>query len=226
MGLAAGALASTGLFGHLDEALAEAVAQAATALTCRRGQMLFFQGDLDDSAFLLLNGLIRLFVISPTGEEMTLVTLKPPASFGELAAIDGEPRSACAQALEPSTLAVLSRARFLSLLQQHPQLMERLLGSMATLARRSTGQIADLVFLDLHGRIAKLLLSLACPDGQEGEPTLDLNMTQSDLARMVGASRQSMNQILHEFEGRGYLEIKGRRIILSRPDRLRIRAGL
>jgi CRP-like cAMP-binding protein len=222
---AAKALASTALFGDVDADVADSVALASTTRSYRKGQILFFQGDPDDSVFVLLDGSIKVFVTSSEGDEMTLTTLRPPDSFGELAAIDGRPRSACAQALEPTTVVTFSRARFLDLLRAHPQLMERTLAAMASIVRRLTDQAADLVFLDLHGRVAKLLLTLAHPDGKDDDLTLDLNMTQADLARMVGASRQSVNQILHEFQKRGYLELTGRKVIVKRPDRLRTRAG-
>jgi len=88
-------------------------------------------------------------------------------------------------------------------------------------------QAGDLVFLDLHGRVAKLLLRLVeDPGGHRGEHLfLDLRMTQSDLAAMVGGSRQSINQILHHFEHRGYLRLEGHKLIVSDLDALRQRAG-
>jgi CRP-like cAMP-binding protein len=99
---------------------------------------------------------------------------------------------------------------------------------LGSLVRRLTEQAADLVFLDIHGRMAKLLLTLASERGEETADgiLLDLNLTQADLAAMVGGSRQSVNQTLRSFESRGYLQIEGRTIRLRKPAELRRRAGL
>jgi CRP-like cAMP-binding protein len=103
-----------------------------------------------------------------------------------------------------------------------------LLRSIGGVVRRLTEQASDLVFLDLHGRVAKLLLALAAERGEKRgeEIMLDLHMTQSDLAGMVGGSRQSVNQILRTFERRGYLEFHGRQVVLKEPELLRRRATL
>jgi CRP/FNR family transcriptional regulator, cyclic AMP receptor protein len=142
--------------------------------------------------------------------------------------IDGGLRSASAEAVEPTTALILSRGTLIELLQGHPTLAQALLSSLGGLVRRLTEQAADLVFLDLHGRVAKLLLTLAEERGRrEGqEVLLDLQVTQSDLAAMVGGSRQSVNHILHAFQRRGYLEIEGRRIALKDLKALAKRAGL
>jgi CRP/FNR family cyclic AMP-dependent transcriptional regulator len=123
---------------------------------------------------------------------------------------------------------MLTREVLLEVLAEHPSLTDRLLRTLGTSLRRLTEQAADLVFLDLHGRMAKLLVGMAEDRGtKEGtEVVLDLHMTQTDLAGMVGGSRQSVNQILRSFERRGYLELRGRQIRLKQPELLRRRAHL
>jgi CRP-like cAMP-binding protein len=98
---------------------------------------------------------------------------------------------------------------------------------MGSMVRRLTDQAADLVFLDLHGRVAKLLLALSEELGtsEPGGRALDLHLTQTDLANMVGGSRQSVNQVLNSFERLGYLDLDGRRILIRRPELLQKRAG-
>ena len=105
---------------------------------------------------------------------------------------------------------------------------DALLQSMGRVLRRLTEQASDLVFLDLHGRVAKLLVNIADRRGVALAPglELDLQLTQSDLARMVGGSRQSVNQILRSFERRGYLDIDGRKVIVKEAEQLKRRAGL
>ncbi len=225
---AAGLLGSTDLFKNLDPPVLNQLARSVTFRNYRRGHLIFAQGEPGDSLFVISEGLVKVFVTSEEGEDMVLVTLRPPETFGELALIDGGLRSASAEAIEPTTTLTLSRGPLIELLQGHPNLAQALLSSLGGLVRRLTEQAADLVFLDLHGRVAKLLLSLAEERGRhEGkEVLLDLQLTQGDLAAMVGGSRQSVNHILHAFQRRGYLEIEGRRIALKDLSALAKRAGL
>jgi CRP/FNR family transcriptional regulator, cyclic AMP receptor protein len=225
---AAGLLGSTELFKELEPPVLEQLGRNVTVRNYRRGHLIFAQGEPGDSLFVISEGLVKVFVTSEEGEDMVLVTLRAPDTFGELALIDGGLRSASAEAVEPTTALILSRGTLIELLQGHPTLAQALLSSLGGLVRRLTEQAADLVFLDLHGRVAKLLLTLAEERGRrEGqEVLLDLQVTQSDLAAMVGGSRQSVNHILHAFQRRGYLEIEGRRIALKDLKALAKRAGL
>jgi CRP/FNR family transcriptional regulator, cyclic AMP receptor protein len=223
---AASTLGATELFADLDPEILNRLGERTIERRFRRGQLVFGEGDPGDSLFIVVDGLVKVFVTSDEGEEMVLITLRNGDTFGELALIDGRPRSASAQALEPTTTLVVTRDELLDLMRAHPALAESLLGSLGALVRRLTEQAADLVFLDLHGRVAKLLVHFAAERGPVEEPILDLHLTQSDLAAMVGGSRQSVNQILGAFEKRGYIELRGRTIVLKRMDLLSRRAGL
>jgi CRP/FNR family cyclic AMP-dependent transcriptional regulator len=216
------------LFRDLDPEVLHALSDRAVTRSYRKGERVFHQGDPGDAMYVVVEGLVKVVVLSEGGEEMVLVTLGPAQSFGELALIDGRPRSAGAEVVEPTTLLVITRRALLDALAQHPGIAEKLLGSLGSVIRRLTEQTADLVFLDLHGRVAKLLLGFAEDQGKQGEEgiLLDLHLTQSELAAMVGGSRQSVNQILHGFAGRGYLELRGRTVVLKDMGRLRRRAGL
>ena len=129
---------------------------------------------------------------------MVLATLRSPDAFGELTAVDGRPRSASATAIEPTTLVALDRATLLDAVHRHPGVADGMLRALGGLARRITEQTSDLVFLDLAGRLAKTIATLADRDGRvEGDAVvLALPFTQTELAEMVGGSRQSVNQIL------------------------------
>ena len=226
--VAAKLLAETQIFAELDDSALKKLGERATQRTYDKGQLIFHQGDLAGSLFVMREGLVKVFVTSEAGDEMVFVTLRPPDTFGELALLDGLERSASAEAVEPTTVIELDRNTFLDLLNSTPHMTDALLQSMGRVLRRLTEQASDLVFLDLHGRVAKLLVSIAderglpLTDGQE----LDLQLTQSDLARMVGGSRQSVNQILRSFERRGYLDIDGRKVVVKEAELLKRRAGL
>lgn len=225
---AAKLLAKTELFGELDQDTVARLAERAVERRFRKGQLIFHQGDAGEALFVITEGTVKVFVTSEEGDEMLLVTLGPPEIFGELALLDGGLRSASAEALEDTSLLVVTRPTFLEVLRSSPSLTEALLRTLGGLVRRLTEQTADLVFLDLYGRVAKLLVTFAQAHGetQGDEIVLDLQLTQTDIASMVGGSRQSVNQILRAFERRGYLEMHGRRIVLKRPDQLRRRAGM
>lgn len=221
-------LRRTQLFGDLDGETLGRLASRAVERPFRKGQLIFYEGDAGDSLLVIVEGLVKVFVTSESGEEMVLVTLRSPETFGELALIDGGPRSASAEVLEPTKVLALTRATLLDVMRERPALAESLLRSLGGVVRRLTEQASDLVFLDLHGRVAKLLVALADERGltQGAEILLDLHMTQSDLAGMVGGSRQSVNQILRSFERRGYIEFRGRQVLLKHPELLRRRGSV
>jgi CRP-like cAMP-binding protein len=224
---AATLLAKAPLFADLEQAELIGLGELAHRRAYRKGEYIFHQGDAGDALYVLMDGRVKVVFTSEEGEEMILATLQPPDVFGELALIDGGPRSASIQTLEPTTALTLTRATLLDLVSREPRVNEVLLRSLGTLVRRMITQASDLVFLDLHGRVAKLLLRLIDDsDAQASEPlSLDLGMTQSDLAAMVGGSRQSVNQILHYFERRGYLRLDGQTLTVKDLDALRRRAG-
>jgi CRP/FNR family cyclic AMP-dependent transcriptional regulator len=225
---AAALLRSTRLFAGLSEPTLRALADRAVERSFPRHARLFYQGDPGTGLYVLASGLVKVVVTSEDGEEMVLVTLGRGEALGELSVVDGGPRSASAEALEPTVALLITREVLLDLAARDRALTEALLQALGALLRRLTEQAADLVFLDLPGRVAKLLAGLAAERGAETSEgiELDAHLTQTDLAGMVGASRQSVNQILQGFARRGYLQVRGRRIVVHRLDLLRRRAGL
>ena len=225
---AAALLSTTPLFRELREAELLGLAERSTERTYERGETLFHQGDPGESLFVLVEGLVKVLVVSERGDEMVLATLRPPDSFGELALIDGRPRSASVRALETTVALTLGRSALHELIEHHPRVAPALLRSVGTLVRQLIEQTGDLVFLDLQGRVAKLLMGMAEERGEKrsGAITLDLEVTQTDLAGMVGGSRQSVNQILHSLQSRGYLDLHGREVVLKDMAALRRRSGV
>ena len=221
-------LRRTRLFAGLEEPTLRALAERSVERSFPRHGRLFFQGDPGNGLFVVAGGLVKVVVTSEDGEEMVLVTLGPGEALGELAVVDGGPRSAAAEALEPTSALLITRPVVLELAARDPALTEALLQALGGLLRRLTEQASDLVFLDLPGRMAKLLAGLAAERGTATAEGIELDaiLTQTDLAGMVGASRQSVNQILQGFARRGYLQVRGRRIVIHRLDLLRRRAGL
>lgn len=206
----------------------EVLATRGNVRAYRKGETIFTQGDPGDALFVLLGGVVKLVVRSEKGDEMVLLTLEPPTPFGELSIVDSRPRSTSVEVVEPAVVLVVHRSIWEDVVEEYPEIKDGMLRLLAATLRRLTDQAADFVFLDLHGRVAKLLHKFSQARGDEFSPAtvLDLHMTQTDLAQMVGGSRQSVNQILQSLAQRGYVELHGRLIVLKRLDLLRRRAGL
>ena len=203
----AGVLARTELFGGIDGAARRRIAEHVAERVVERGQCVFNQDEPGDRMYVLADGAVKLFVASRDGGIVELVRHRPPATFGEVALLDGGPRSASAEAVERSTLLVVTRAELLRLLRAEDQVAEALLRTLGTIVRRTTRQVSDLVFLDLQGRIARQLLALAT-DGDGMARTR--RVTQAELASMVSGARQTVNQALRSLESRGYIRADGR----------------
>ncbi len=204
--------------GMSPEALA-AIARTLKTRRFRRGEVLFHEGDPGDALFIVASGAVKVVVPSEEGDEAILATLRRGDFLGELALLDGAPRSASAIALEPTEVMALPRDQFRALLADEPAMRDALLSSLAGELRRLTKHVAELHFLDLTGRLAARLTRLAEEHGQslpDGSVRLDAPLTQSDLAAMIGATRQSVNKLLGEFEANGLLRIERDSIVV--PD--------
>jgi CRP-like cAMP-binding protein len=162
-------LAKVAPFDGLDEVSRLAVASRSGRRVVERGQVVCWQDEPGESMFVLLEGVVKVVVRSRDGELMELVRHHPPASFGELAVLDGGPRSATVEAVERSDLLVLTRDELLRLLRSEEHVAEALLRSLGMIVRRTTNQVADLAFLSLQGRVAAKLLELAGP-ARHGPP--------------------------------------------------------
>jgi CRP-like cAMP-binding protein len=215
------------MFCTLDETSLHSLAAISRQRTYGRGQFLWYQGDSAEHLVVVCSGTVKVVLTSEQGDEIVLVVLGRHESVGELAILDDSPRSASVVAVEPTTALMLPRAAVLELMATRPAVLEAVLCSLGQLVRRLTEQTGDLVFLDLAGRVAKVLLQLAESHAQdERRQVLDVGLSQSDLAAMVGATRPAVNHILQGFAVRGLISMDGRAILLRDPSALRRRAGL
>jgi CRP/FNR family cyclic AMP-dependent transcriptional regulator len=212
------------LFSVLEEDGLTAASRAGSTRRYGAGQIICHQGDPGDRLYVVLHGLVKVVFTSERGNEIVLRTLGDAEVFGELALLDGSPRSASVVAVESTLVFMLLRERLLELMRQHPRLGDEFLRMLGHLVRRLTEQAGDLVFLDLPGRLAKLLLQLVGQHGTGGGAVLDRGLTQSDLAAMIGASRPAVNRALQSLAARGYLSVHGQAITLRDMEGLRRRA--
>jgi CRP/FNR family transcriptional regulator, cyclic AMP receptor protein len=191
-----------------------------------RGQALFKEGDPGDRLYVVMAGKIKLGRSASDGRENLLAVLGPGEMFGELSLFDPGPRTATATAVTETTLIGLGHGDMEPWLTAHPQVAGQLLGALARRLRRTNDAMADLVFSDVPGRVAKALLDLA---DKFGSPTTDglrvtHDLTQEELAQLVGASRETVNKALADFASRAWLRLDGKSVIILDPERLARRA--
>lgn len=216
------ALARCPLFEHADESALRNVAEGLRRRRFRRNEVIFHQGDPGDSLHIVASGAVKILLPSAEGEEAIIATLRAGDFFGELSLLDGAPRSATAAALEPSETLVLPRTGFYELLDGDVGLRNALLAGLAWELRRLTRHVEELHFLDLAGRLAMRLTRLASEamPAAHGEVALDWPFTQSDLASMIGGTRQSVNRLLSGLVDDGLLRIERDRLIITDLEEL------
>jgi CRP/FNR family cyclic AMP-dependent transcriptional regulator len=213
------ALGRCPLFVGLGSESRQAIAASLRRRHFRKGEVVFHEGDPGDSLFIVVSGALKVVLPSEAGGEAILATLRRGDFLGELALLDGAPRSASAVALELTEMLALPRDRFSTLVATEPAIRDALLASLAAELRRLTAHVAELHFLDLTGRLASGLARLAADHGvraADGSIRLDSPLTQSDLGAMIGATRQSVNKLLGEFEDEGLLRLERDAIVI--PD--------
>src|SRR6201997_2023516 len=188
----------------------------------RRGQTIFQRGDDGSSLMAVLRGRVRISSISGDGKEVTLNVINPGEIFGEIALLDGEPRSADATAIEDTLLLVVERRHFLPFLRQNEGLFLRLLAVLCNRLRRTSITLEEIALFDLPVRLARVLLKLADDYGRPNAAgtRIDLKLSQRDLSNLVAASRESVNKQLRAWREAGTVGLEEGFIVLVRPASL------
>jgi CRP/FNR family transcriptional regulator, cyclic AMP receptor protein len=216
------ALRASGLFGAADEQAIDSLVRVLRVRRFRRGETVFHQGDPGDALFVVATGSVKVVLPSDEGAEPAIVAILGAGEFfGELAILDGAPHSATIVAVEATETLVLHRDAFLDLIDSDARLRRALLASLAAEIRRLTGHVEDLHFLDLPGRLASRILRLAASAGAtSGEARIPWPYTQSELAGMIGGSRQSVNRLLADLTDQGLVRLERDRLVIVDVDRL------
>lgn len=206
-------LARAPLFASLPETTLGALAAYARERRIRRGQILFQRGDPGSTMLLIVSGEVRISLPAVTGRDQVLRIFTAGEVFGEIALLDGRPRTADGVALTNCTLLVLERRNLLAQLATDSDLALRIFGIICDRLRATSAQLEALLFHDTGTRLAASLLNLSRAHGQ---PRVDL--TQTMLGEIVGASRETVNRKLREWEQAGLVALSpGRIIIKDRP---------
>ena len=204
------------LFRDLDPSVVERV--AALAITRRLGadEVLFLKGDTGDALYGVLEGRVRISTAAPGGKEIILNVMNPGDVFGEIALLDGGPRSADAAAMTAATLLAIRRWEFLDLMEREPGLARHLLELVCARVRSTSEMLEDAAFLALPARLAKRLLNLATVQGESlPDDGVALRISQSDLAQIMGTSRESINKHLQIWRREGWIGLARSRVILQ-----------
>jgi len=208
------ALARTEAFACLPREQLEVLAAGSRVRRFDKGEQVFARGDAAGSLYVLVQGSITLSITTAEGSEVVLAVLAPPEAFGELAVIDGGPRVATATARRTSTVVAVAPPRVRAALTANPDVAMSVLGALARLVRRIDEHVTDLVTLDLQGRLLKFLAAAATGHaaGRDDFRPVEVSLNQSELARMLGGSRQQLNKVIVTLETNGSLRRSGSRI--------------
>lgn len=217
------ALLSSPLFQAMKPEELAAVLQLASERRVTRGATIVQKGDEGSSMMAVLSGRVRVSVVSSEGKEITLNIIHPGEVFGEIALLDGKPRSADCTAIEETQLLVLERRHFLPFLIRNEDLYLRLLAVLCEKLRQTSMALEELALFGLPARLARILLKLAVDHGRPSKDgtRIDVRMSQRDLSNLVASSRESVNKQLRSWRDEGVVDLEDGYLIVRRPDMLR-----
>jgi CRP/FNR family transcriptional regulator/CRP/FNR family cyclic AMP-dependent transcriptional regulator len=213
------------LFAGLSEADIRELMTVARRRTFRSGEVIFHRDDPGQVLYIIKEGKVKISLISPDGQEISLVVFGKGECFGEFAILDGLPRSADAVTLERAECYTLQRSDFHKAIMKNPQIAIQVMEALTRRLRTTDDMVEDLIFLDVYGRVAKKLLELADMHGTKLDDgiRIEVRLTQQELASMVGASRESVNKVLGYFTDKHYISTDKHRITLHRMTELKRR---
>ena len=214
------------LFEHLHTEDRQRLAGSIKDYSLKKGEILFHKGSAGDALYIIKQGKIKISLLSNVGTEVVLAIFSEGDFFGEMALLDGMPRSADAMAIEPTDLLVLDRQDFIAFLMNKKNAVQAVLQSLSQRLRHTDDLLEDTCFLQISARFAKKLVELAATHGrQEGDKVcIDLTLTQQDLASMVGTTRESINKELRTLREKGLVSIQDNVIGINDLERLKRRA--
>ncbi|MEY3447761.1 MAG: hypothetical protein RLZZ14_285 [Actinomycetota bacterium] len=210
------------LFTALDDSAASTLKESMTTVKINKGGVLFSEGDEGQTLYVIIEGKIKLGTRSSDGRENLLSILGPGEMFGELSLFDVGPRTATATAVTDTRLLALGHDKVIPWITAHPEVSLQLLARLAQRLRRTNEVVSDLVFSDVPGRVAKALIDLGERFGVKKDDGFHVNhdLTQEELAQLVGASRETVNKALADFASRGWLRLEARAVVVLDYERL------
>lgn len=220
------ALTKAGIFQGVDPSAVQALESTLQPVNFPRGHVIFAEGELGDRLYIVLSGKVKIGRRSPDGRENLLAVFGPSDMFGELSIFDPGPRTSTATTVTEVSAVSMDRPALREWIAKRPEIAEQLLRVIARRLRRTNNMLADLIFTDVPGRVAKALLQLAHDFGSHegGMLRVTHDLTQEEIAQLVGASRETVNKALADFAHRGWLRLEGKSVLILEPQRLIRRA--
>lgn len=206
------------IFSVLGPDLLQQLQAHAIEHTVPRGQTIFAKGDVGTSLFAILEGQVKVVSFSAQGKNAVMNFLGPGDIFGEIALLDGGARTADVTAVTNCKVMVIERRDFLPLIQNQPNIMQKLIAVLCERLRNTSRQLEEVMFLDLSGKLAKTLLRMSNPKAAPGKRKVLL--TQTELAQIIGASRESTNKQLREWEDEKWIRLERGGLVLLSPEAL------
>jgi cAMP-binding proteins - catabolite gene activator and regulatory subunit of cAMP-dependent protein kinases len=219
-------LVRAGICQGVDAGASDALVELLDKVEFRRGSVIFSQGEPGDRLYIIASGKVKIGCRSADGRESLLMIAGPSDMVGALSIFDPGPRTSTATALTEVDAYAMDRVALRSWIGVRPEIGEKLLLVLARRLRRTNNMLSDLIFTDVPGRVAKSLLQLARQFGsEEGGPIrVNHDLTQAEIAALVGASRETVNKALADFAQRGWLLLESRGVLILEPERLARRA--
>lgn len=220
-------LARAGFFDGVDPDAVAGLMQTLRRVSFTRGHTIFLEGASGDTAYIIVAGKVKVGSCAADGRENLLAVLGPGDLLGELSVFDPSARTSTATAVTNVAAVALDRPALLACIAAHPALGEQLLRALTRRLRQTTDNLSDLVFHDVPARVAKQLLALAARFGTRHGEVVRVNhdLTQEEIAQLVGGSRESVNRALGEFVERGWIRLRGKSVLILDQAALTRRAG-
>lgn len=220
-------LKSIPLFEALSNRAMHTIEQNLSKRHFTQGEVLFREGDPGEVLYIVKSGQVRIYVSGSNYETSVILFVRPGDIFGELAIVDGLPRSASATALKDTIVFTIQRHIFRALMRQYPQLALNFMKLLSVRVRYSTRKVNSLASMSVPSRLARLLLALAQDCGQVHQAGVLLNtsLNQTELASLIGATRESTNKALSIFRKEDLIRKENGHIVIVDPEALRNRAN-
>ena len=219
-------LARAGIFQGVDPGAVESLIQDMESVRFPRGTTIFEEGDPGDRLYIITEGKVKLARHAVDGRENLLTVMGPSDMFGELSIFDPGPRTSSAVCVTEVKAATMNSELLKQWVDNYPEISQQLLRVLARRLRRTNNNLADLIFTDVPGRVAKTLLQLANRFGTQEGSALRVNhdLTQEEIAQLVGASRETVNKALATFAHRGWIRLEGKSVLIVDTESLAKRA--
>jgi CRP/FNR family transcriptional regulator, cyclic AMP receptor protein len=206
------------IFGKLPRTMIERLGSQATTRRVRRGKTIFTKGDAGTELMAVLSGSVKISVSAADGRETVLNVIHKGEIFGEIALLDGRPRTADAIAMSDCELMIIERRDFIPFVREHPEVALKLIEILCTRLRRTSAQVEDVMYLNLPARLARAVLRLADESG--GAFPRKISVTQREISQMIGMSRESTNKQLRTWVRAKWVMLERGGIVVIRPDAL------